>query len=143
MAVCQAGRGREAGREPHCTRLGKYVGLAALERARAAETGDEEPGGGGLDFGLTSWSIRLLTDNPWNGGAGLSYSAVARMTPDQIHHRLCDRDILKVRNGKRVQKMSAVKPDADGRARGRAADGTPIRARVGGKSLAKQIREGK
>ena len=63
------------------------------------------------------------------------------MTPDQIYHRLCDRDILRVRGGKRVQKVSALKPDADGRVAGRAADGTPIRAKVGGKSLAKQIRE--
>ncbi len=65
------------------------------------------------------------------------------MTPDQIYHRLCDKDVLKSRAGRRVRKTSDVKPDAQGFAKGRAADGTPIRAKVAGKSLAKMIREQK
>jgi hypothetical protein len=83
----------------------------------------------------------MLTDNPWNGGAGFSYGQVARMTPDQILHRICDRDLLKRQKGHRTAKTALVKPDADGLAKGRAADGTPIRAKIAGKSLAKQIRE--
>ena len=83
----------------------------------------------------------MLTDNPWNGGAGLSYQQVARMTPDQVFHRICDRDLLKRQKGRRTAKTALVKPDADGLAKGRAADGTPIRAKIASKSLAKQIRE--
>ena len=41
-------------------------------------------------FGITSWHVRMLTDNPWNGGGGYTYEQVAVMTPDQIYHRLCD-----------------------------------------------------
>lgn len=141
MAVSKTGRGSKACRELDRSRLGKYVGLAVLERARAADSSDEEPGGGGLDFNITSWHIRMLTDNPWNGGAGLSYQQVARMTPDQVFHRICDRDLLKRQKGRRTAKTALVKPDADGLAKGRAADGTPIRAKIGGQSLAKQIRE--
>ena len=63
------------------------------------------------------------------------------MTPDQVFHRICDRDLLKRQRGRRTRQAASLTPDADGRVKGRAADGTPIRAKIGGKSLAKQIRE--
>jgi len=71
----------------------------------------------------------------------MSYAEIALMTPDQVFHRLCDHDILKVKGGRRTRSVASVKPDADGTVKGRAADGTPIRAKIAGKSLARQIRE--
>lgn len=67
------------------------------------------------------------------------------MTPDQIYHRLCDRDVLKSKRGHRTADTNpaALQPDADGFVKGRAEDGTPIKAklRVGGKSLARRMME--
>lgn len=67
------------------------------------------------------------------------------MTPDQVYHRLCNRDVLKFRRGRRTATAdpAALMPDADGFLRGRAEDGTPIKAkvRVGGKSLARRLME--
>ena len=67
------------------------------------------------------------------------------MTPDQVYHRLVDRDVLKVKRGHRVASAepAAIEPDADGFVKGRAEDGTPIKAkiRVGGKSLARRLME--
>jgi hypothetical protein len=85
----------------------------------------------------------MLTENPWNGGAGLSYDSVAKMTPDQIYHRLCDKDVLKVKGGRRIAKASSDSLVTDGTLKGRAADGTPITAkvRVGGKSVARRLME--
>jgi len=84
-------------------------------------------------------------DNPWQGGAGLSYEDVGKLTPDQVYHRLCDKDILKVTRGRRsaIAEPAALEPDAEGFIRGRAEDGTLIKAkiRVGGKSLARRLME--
>lgn len=69
------------------------------------------------------------------------------MTLDQISFRLCDLKTLNTRDGKRTESMASVmagsmlKPDEDGLVPGRAADGTPIRARVGGKSVARKLWE--
>lgn len=77
----------------------------------------------------------------------MSYDEVGKMTPDQVYHCLCNRDVLKTKGGKRVAKTSAlhVAPSADGSGmiKGRSADGTPIAAkvRVGGKSLARRMME--
>lgn len=67
------------------------------------------------------------------------------MTPDQVYHRLVDRDVLKTKRGRRMASAepAAIVPDADGFIKGRAEDGTPIKAkiRVGGKSLARRLME--
>lgn len=67
------------------------------------------------------------------------------MTPDQVYHRLCDRDVLKLARGRRSASAepAALEPDKDGFVKGRAEDGTPIKAkiRVGGKSLARRLME--
>lgn len=114
-----------------------------------AEDGDEAPvRTGGLLQGITAWHIRRLTDGEMDGGAGFTYEEVGRMTLDQIHHRLCDPDLLKNPIGKRVKDYSgksaigAVKPDADGFVAGRDADGNPIKLKMSpGKSRAAMLRE--
>lgn len=110
---------------------------------------DEDPvDTGGLLQGITAWHIRRLTDSVMDGGAGYNYEEVGRMTLDQIHHRLCDSDLLKNPIGKRTKEyagssaIGAVKPDKDGFVAGRDVDGNPIRLKMGlGKSRASMLRE--
>ena len=94
-------------------------------------------------WGIAPRHIRILCDNPWDGGRGYTPEEVGRMTLDEIIMLLTDKKLLRVTGKTRVTKVAplSVKPDKDGMARGRAADGTPIRLRVGGKSLAQQVRE--
>ena len=118
--------------------------LAALERAGDSE---EVVDGGGLLGGLTAYHLRVLCESGWNGGAGYTPEQVGRMTLDQIWFRLCDMNVLKREVGERTDEVSvtaamgSLKPDRRGRVRGRAADGTPIRRRLGGKSVARQLME--
>jgi len=89
----------------------------------------------------------MLCESGWNGGGGYTPQQVSQMTLDQIWFRLCDEKILKREVGGRTEKMSGleaigtIKPDKDGMVRGRAKDGTLIRGRIGGKSLARQLME--
>jgi hypothetical protein len=140
MAPCQDRSGGKAGREHHLARPGKYVGLAALERAESrSDEGEEDVGGGGLGYGISSWHVRLLAE------AGMGYEEIGRMTPDQVYHRLCSRDVLKIRRGMRTAaaQPGILEADAEGFVRGRDKDGNPIkkRMRTGGKSLAARLNE--
>ena len=69
------------------------------------------------------------------------------MTLDQIWFRLCDIDILKKDVGSRTESVKtlnaigSIKPDKDGFIKGRAADGTLIKGRIRGKSLAREMME--
>lgn len=69
------------------------------------------------------------------------------MTLDQIWFRLCDKEILKREVGKRQEKMEPLAiagnlgVDEDGLIKGRAEDGTPIKGRIKGKSVARQLME--
>lgn len=96
--------------------------------------------------GLAPQHIRILCDNPWDGGGGYTPEQVGNMTLDQIFMRLADRKSLRrddggVRTAQTVPGNAVRLADEDGLVRGRAADGTPMRARVGGKSKAQMIRE--
>ena len=75
----------------------------------------------------------------------MSYEQIGRMTPDQIYHRLCNKDVLKATRGHRTASAdpAALQPDENGFIKGKAEDGTPIKARirVGGKSLARRLME--
>lgn len=75
----------------------------------------------------------------------MSYEEIGNMTPDQIYHKMCDRNVLKMKQGRRTAAASAggISADKDGYVRGRDADGNPIRAkiRVDGKSLAARLNE--
>lgn len=99
---------------------------------------------GGLLVGVgrvNCWMLRVLCESPWEGGGGYQPTDVARWTPDQVWFRLCSKDFLKL--GGRTQSVSpqAVKRNDDGTVAGRAADGTPIKGRIAGKSLARQLME--
>lgn len=99
---------------------------------------------GGLLAGMgkvNAWMLRLLCDNPWEGGGGHQPRDVARWTPDQVWFRLCSRDLLKSEGGSQTTEPMAVKVGTDGMVAGRAADGTPIKGRITGKSLARQLIE--
>lgn len=101
----------------------------------------------GLTCGITAYHLRLLCENPWEGGAGYAPSQVQCLTLDQIMFRLCDRKLLKDPIKKRKQSMEPLrlterlKPDSEGLFSGRAVDGTVIRARIGGKSKARMLME--
>ena len=126
------------------TVVGKYIALAALKRAEVVDA-EDDLGGGGLSFGITSYQLRRLTDNPWNGGGGYTYEQVAKMTPDQVYHRLCDEAVLKTKGGKRVSKMepTELNTNPDGTVNGRDEQGNKIalKIRVGNKSLARRLME--
>jgi hypothetical protein len=88
-----------------------------------------------------------LTENPFEGGGGYTMQEVGQMTLDQIWSRLCEIDLLKSPVGSRIRKMSSdaaiasLRPDAQGFYKGRAADGTPLRGRIRGKSLCRELME--
>jgi len=90
----------------------------------------------------------MLTENSFNGGAGYTYEQVRNMTLNQIHHRLCEMDLLK-KFGERSRKYALdevptiLTPDEDGMIAGRDADGNPIKKKfkVGGKSLVRRLME--
>ena len=88
--------------------------------------------------------MRLLVDDPWDGGHGYS-GDVGSLTLDQIFMRLADRKVLRakmVSGGVAKSTLDvSVKADQDGMVRGRAADGTAIKGRIRGKSLARQLME--
>ena len=92
---------------------------------------------------MTPYHIRLLVDDPWVGGCGFQGDP-GDLTIDQIFMRLVDRKNLLAKQGRgmKTEPMSMVaKAGKDGKVQGRAVDGTPIRAKIGGKSLARQLME--
>ena len=82
-----------------------------------------------------------------NGGGGYLPEQIGNMSLDQIWFRLCDMEILKRKTGFRTEKMDGasvkgtLKPDEEGFFRGRDKDGNPIKGRIRGKSLNRQLME--
>jgi hypothetical protein len=91
--------------------------------------------------GFDCWHIRVLVDDPWSGGHGFSLKEVGDMTLDQAFMVLADRKLFKQRSGvvSTMEAMTLTKED--GKIRGRAADGTPLNIPMGGKSVARQLKE--
>lgn len=95
--------------------------------------------------GVTAYHLRMLTENPWNGGGGFTWEQVGRMTLDQIFGRLCDMDILKHEIGKRIsvvrsiEAASTIAAGADGLYKGRDKDGNQIKGRIQGRSKARML----
>lgn len=92
--------------------------------------------------GLGPKHIRLLCDNPWEGGRGYRPSDVGDMTLDQIFFLLCDRDNLRgsaKHRTKTVNSGAVPKPGKDGLIAGRDSTGKPIRLPVKGESLAARL----
>lgn len=93
--------------------------------------------------GIGPWHIRMLCENPFEGGRGYTPSEVGAMTLDQIYMLLCDKKMLR-KGAKRLVSMGAleaVSKSKDGTMKGRAADGTVFTAKVGGESVASQLIE--
>ena len=67
------------------------------------------------------------------------------MSLDQVFMMLTDRKYLRNSKGRSLKmdplQAATLSKDDDGMIKGRAADGTPIKARIAGKSLAKQMME--
>ena len=102
----------------------------------------QEVGGGGLTFGINLYHIRVLCESQMEGGAGLTTQQVSEMTPDQIFFRLTP--LKRFTQNQGLAKMetaiaAASIADKDGLLRGRDSDGLPIKARIGGQSLASRI----
>jgi len=71
---------------------------------------------------------------------------VAELTLDQICFLLCERKMLEAKPGERVVKMSvheAASLSRNSVLKGRAADGSPMQATVGGMSLVARLRKQK
>jgi len=97
--------------------------------------------------GITAYQIRLLTDNPWNGGGGYSFEDVGNMTLDQIWSRLCNINILKKPIGERSDKLKSLNAPAaignsSGVVKGVAADGNKLEMKTVGKSKTQMLRDG-
>lgn len=86
----------------------------------------------------------MICESTWEGGYGYTPKQVGDMTLDQIFMLMADKKIL--RGAKKRREMfvgggsAGLKPDSDGFVKGRAADGTPIKARIGGQSKAARLR---
>lgn len=97
--------------------------------------------------GLSPYYIRMLCENTFNGGKGYSPHTVGDMTLDEAFMNLTDPKYLrkeaKVRAVSVPAAAGAVRADEDGKVRGRAADGSPIRGIIRGKSKARQLMEAK
>lgn len=111
------------------------------------ESGDgngQQPVALDLMYGFSPWHVRVLCDDPWEGGRGMDADKVGDLTLDQVFMMFADRRTLR-RGTTRAAAMAAPEvgamADEDGLIRGRAADGTPIKGRVAGKSYATQVRE--
>ena len=107
---------------------------------------EDDVGGSGLDYGINAWHIRLLCENPWEGGGGYTPQQVADMTPDQIYFRLCKLEMFEDNRTKKVSVdtgQAATVMDDDGMIKGKLADGTVVKRpmRVDGKSLAQRMAE--
>lgn len=134
--------------EYHGTRSGKYIGLS-FSKKQAGDTPPEEEvtSEGGLNFGITAWHLRWLTNDGFNGGAGYTPNEVAEMTPDQIWFRLCDEKFLRNAPGKGRTRSVSVEEVAvlskDGKLKGRAADGKllTLPISIDGKSVVQRLRE--
>jgi hypothetical protein len=85
---------------------------------------------GGLDYGISLWHLRVLCNNPFDGGGGYTPEQVGDMTPDQVYFRLCNVDFLRDRKTGRIKKVDTLAlanfADSNGYIKGRAADGTPL-----------------
>ena len=94
--------------------------------------------------GIGPGHVRVLCETSWEGGREYTPDQVGRLTLDEIFMLLCDRKHLRFSDKNRTTSMGALEAVAtskDGVLRGRAADGTPIKGRVTGKSLARRLAE--
>lgn len=110
-------------------------------RRSGSEHNDEDSPITGLLCGITAYHVRVLCENPFDGGAGYTPEQVGDMTLDEIFMRLTDRKLLLAnRRHKSIQPLEAVHlANKDGKIYGRDRDGNPIVGRIAGVSKAKQM----
>lgn len=93
--------------------------------------------------GITPFHVRVLCDNPWDGGRGYTPQEVGDMTLDNIYLLLTDRKLLRAGNKARTVSMDALGATSlankDGLIKGRTADGQQFYAKIGGQSLASRL----
>lgn len=93
--------------------------------------------------GVTAWMLRALCEPAFEGGRGYTLDEVGQMSLDQICALLCSTDTIKRAAGRMsaLEAAAAVRPGPDGLRAGRDAEGKPIRAKIVGKSKARQLME--
>lgn len=78
--------------------------------------------------------MRILCENPYNGGNGYTPKQVGELTPEQIIMLLMPQNKIKERHRQTVEAVQAAGLiDKDGFVRGRAIDGSEMKARIGGR----------
>lgn len=92
---------------------------------------------------IDPYHLRMLAENPWNGGGGYTPEQVGDMTKDQVFSLLCDLEVMKGKTMKSTKTVSTgqVRRDREGRVVARSVDGTSIRLKTEGKSLARRLME--
>lgn len=92
-----------------------------------------------LMCGIGPWHVQSLCVNDM--GMGYTPQQVGEMTLDNIFMLLSNKKILRRSVKRRLVKGGMPLVEKDGTVRGRAEDGTEIRGRIAGKSLARQLME--
>ena len=91
--------------------------------------------------GLTPYHIRVLTDNPWDGGGGEKLEDVGSWSLDQCFFKLIDRKKLAKKSRASPDTVNKTMANKDGLIKGRSSDGSPMKARIRGKSFARKLME--
>lgn len=94
--------------------------------------------------GVTAYVVKLLCEDSWNGGKGMSLKEVMKMSKDQVFLMLCDFKNVKSEVGNRQTKVNPmtagdVATTNEGQLKGRAEDGSELRGQIRGESLAKRL----
>jgi len=101
---------------------------------------DEESPDVGLLCGITCWHIRVLCDNPMDGGRGYTPQQVGEMTVDQIMMLMADKKVLLGKRTRSITPMVAsTMASEEGLIRGRDRDGNPIIGKFRGVSKAREL----
>lgn len=108
-----------------------------------SEQDDQETRTWDLLYGITPYHVRILCESEWNGGYGMTPGEVGDLTLDQIFMLFARKKSLRRKGRVREDKLHSMQAttlaDDEGYIRGRAADGTKIRAKITGESLASRL----
>jgi len=109
---------------------------------RSDDEQEDEPPSGGLLYGINCWHIRILCDNPMDGGRGYTPEQVGALTIDQVLMLLTDRKLLcnRSKSLSSLEVMSTV-GTKDGRICARDVNDNLIQGQIRGKSKARELME--
>lgn len=91
--------------------------------------------------GIGPWHVRALCENSWEGGREFTPGMVGDMTLDTVYMLLADKNNLRKSGKRRTATVQTVMADAEGFVHGVARDGTKIKGKVRGKSVARDLME--